>query len=218
MFNAVQQGWTTHRTNEMFSYDLCSINYSIVQAVQFHSTTSNTWEIIHDSFSFNSCEVQAVWLVWNTSRSWTFSYNLSSSNCSVVRTVWLDGTTLNSSTFRVAAGLPLNLQCIRRTFCNVVLTFRSAEGPFVNILCRQGTFHPLSVQPCIISQLFLWSFFPQFVSRSSSSLWLNYIELVNILLWSWFSQLFGSLCCLAGLNYPELMKRSPTILVPSFTR
>ena len=42
---AVQQGWTIHRTHEMFSYDLCSLNYSVVQAVPLDGTTLNSWTI-----------------------------------------------------------------------------------------------------------------------------------------------------------------------------
>ena len=47
---AVRQGWTIHRTHEMFSYDPCSLNYSVVWAVHLGGTTLNSWTTVQWSF------------------------------------------------------------------------------------------------------------------------------------------------------------------------
>ena len=46
VFQAVQPGWTIHRTHEMFSFDPCSLNCSVIQAVRLDGTTLNSWNIV----------------------------------------------------------------------------------------------------------------------------------------------------------------------------
>ena len=42
----VQQVWTIHRSQEMFSNDFCSVNYSVVRVVQLDGTAPNSWIIV----------------------------------------------------------------------------------------------------------------------------------------------------------------------------
>ena len=40
-------GWIElHHTHEMFSYDPCSLNYSVVRAIQLDGTTLNSLNIV----------------------------------------------------------------------------------------------------------------------------------------------------------------------------